>query len=92
MISTPKIKEPPTTTTRYEGVIQPSSHCNTTGSCRASFQGSPAPAEFGVTVRRVEQLRLIPLDGAWTEPYTPPARAKGNVAATAATMRVGRAQ
>ena len=90
MISTPKIKEPPTTTTRYEGVLQPSSYCNTTGTCRASFQGSPASAEFGVTVRRVEQLRLIPLDGAWTEPYTPPTRA-GNDALIAAAGE-GRAQ
>lgn len=84
MISTPKIKEPPTTTTRYEGVLQPSSYCNTTGTCRASFQGSPASAEFGVTVRRVEQLRLFALDGAWAEPYVPTRRRRKSTTYAAA--------
>ena len=88
MASTPRIKEPPTTTTRYEGVHQQPSYTNTEGHGRANNHGSPAPAESRVNFTRIEQFRIIAFDRALTEPFVL-ARA-GNGAAMSAAAGEGR--
>ena len=65
-------------------------YANTTGRL-AQPHCTPMPDRCATTAQGAVQLRLFALDGVLSEPYVP-ARAKGNVAATAATMRVGRAQ
>ena len=64
---------------------------NTTASA-AQPRCTPMPVHGAARKERVEQLRLIPLDGAWAEPYTPFARARNNVATSAAAGEVRRAK
>ena len=64
-------------------------YANTTGR-PAQLRCTPMPDQGAARKERVEQLRLFSIDGAWTEPYTPPTRA-GNDALMAAAGE-GRAQ
>lgn len=89
MISMPKIKEPPTTSTRYEGIHQLYAHTNTTD-VSAQPRCTSLPDRRATTKQRAVQLRIFALDGAWAEPYVP-ARA-GNDAAMSAAAGEGRAQ
>ena len=88
MISMPKIKEPPTTSTRYEGIHQLYAHTNTTD-VSAQPRCTSLPDRRATTKQRAVQLRIFALDGAWAEPYV--ACAKRNKAATSAAAGEGRA-
>ena len=57
----------------------------------AQHRCTTMPDQGAARKERVEQLRLFSIDGAWTEPYTPPTRA-GNDALIAAAGEVRRAQ
>lgn len=83
MISIPKIKEPPTTCTRYEGIHQLCVNINTAGPS-AQHRCTPMPGQGATTGQRAVLLRLITPDGAVIESLTSSARS-GNGAAMSAT-------
>ena len=53
---------------------------------------TPMPGQDVTTGQRIVQLRLIPIDGAWTEPYTPFSREGNNAAMSAAAGEGGAGQ
>ena len=86
MISIPKIKEPPTTCTRYEGIHQLCVNINTAGPS-AQHRCTTMPDQGTNTERRVEQLCIFALDGVLSEPYMP---TRANSKAAKAVGRGGR--
>lgn len=59
-------------------------HLNTAG-LATQPRCTSMPDRGAARKERAEQLRLFSIDGAWTEPYTPPTRA-GNDASIAAAV------
>lgn len=83
MISIRSIKEPPTTSRRYEGVHNQPMNVSTSGARSAIIYGSLTSPDFYTSAQSVGQLRLFPIDGAMTE-VTVHSRAGNNVATSAA--------
>ena len=82
MISMPKIKEPPTTSTRYEGIHQRYAHTNTTDV--SAQPHASLPDRRATTTQRALQLRLFALDGALSEPFMPARRRRKSTTYAAA--------